>query len=127
VFPAARLIVHFLPIESDDIYKQSLRESVLSHNARCADASLLRQLEMAITEDMNQVVALHPRNSLRHSWSTLMQTLCDPSPERHNSFLLELIDGAQVHLSGVDQVAHADILHRHADLSERRTFRSAMF
>jgi hypothetical protein len=40
-----------------------------------------------------------------------MQALCDPGSERHNPFLLQLIDGAQVHLGGVDQVAHADILH----------------
>src|SRR4029078_2788718 len=37
---------------------------------------------------------------------TLMQTLRNPSAQRDDALLLQLIDRAEVHLSGVDQVAH---------------------
>ena len=55
-----------------------------------------------------QTVALHPRDRLRDRRTALAQALGDAGPHRHDALLLELEDGAQVHLRGVDQIAHED-------------------
>ena len=79
---------------------------MLPHDSRRAGASLIGQLEMAVSEDMHEVVSFHARHGLRHRRATLMQALRDPGAQWNDPLLLELIDRAEVHLGGVDQVAH---------------------
>src|SRR5919112_1139509 len=61
---------------------------------------------MPVPLHVHQVVPFHPGDRLRHRRTTLMQPLGDPGPERDDALLLELVDRPQVHLRGVDQVAH---------------------
>ena len=70
------------------------------------DATLLGELQVPVALHVDQVVPLHPGDGLRHGRATLMQPLGDPGPEGDDALLLELVDRPQVHLRGVDQVAH---------------------
>ena len=89
--------------------------------ARAAPATGVGELQMPITLDVDEVVPLHPGHRLRHRRTTLMQPLGDPRAEGNDALLLELIDRPQVHLRGIDQVAHEarldDALRRDPDLN----------
>src|SRR5215213_4639119 len=61
---------------------------------------------MPVALDMHEVVTLHPGDRLRHRRPALLQPLGYPSAERGDAFLFELIDRPQIHLGGIDQVAH---------------------
>ena len=53
-----------------------------------------------------QAVALHARHGLRHRGAGLAEALGDARAQRGDALLLELEDRAEVHLRGVDEVAH---------------------
>jgi hypothetical protein len=111
MLPAASLVVHLLPIQPDHIDQQPLGQPMLPHHSGGTHAPLGGQLQMTVTLNVHQVVTLHSGNGLRHGRATLMQALGNPRSKGNNPLLLQLIDGAEIHLGGVDQVAHPDILH----------------
>ena len=110
MLPAAGLGVHELPRQPDDVGEQPLGEPVLAHHAHGEPVALVGELEVAVTLDREQPVALHPRDRLADRRAALVQPLGDPGPQRHDALLLQLVDGPEVHLGGVDQVAHGAIV-----------------
>ena len=106
VLPAARLGVDELPVEADDVGQQPLGEPVLAHHAGGQELALVGELEVAVALHGEQPVALHPGHGLRHRGARLVQPLGDAGTQRHDALLHELVDRAEVHLGGVDQVTH---------------------
>src|SRR4051794_12915603 len=80
---------------------------MLAHDAGGPLPAEVGELEVAVTGDGEQTVALHPRDGLRHRGAGLPEAFGDPRPQRDDPLLLELVDRAQVHLRRIDQVAHA--------------------
>ena len=107
VLPPAGLVVDLLPVEPDHVDQQPLRQPVLPHHPGRPGPALVGQLQMTVALHVHEVVPLHPGHRLRDGRTALMQPLGDPGPERDDALLLELVDGAKVHLGRVDQVAHA--------------------
>ena len=68
--------------------------------------ALVGELEVAVALDGEQAVALHPGHGLRDGRTALVQPLGDPGAQRDDALLDQLVDGPEVHLGGVDQVAH---------------------
>ena len=69
--------------------------------------ALLGELEVPVALDGEQAVALHPGHRLGDGRAALVQPLGDAGAQRDDALLHELVDRAEVHLGGVDQVAHA--------------------
>ena len=59
---------------------------------------------------VTQAVALHAGHGLGDGRAALVQPLGDPGTQRDDAFLDQLIDRPEVHLGGVDQVAHRPFL-----------------
>ena len=113
VLPAAGLGVHQLPVEPDHVGEQPLGQPVLAHHPGGQAQALGGELEVAVALDGHQPVALHPGDRLRHRRARLVQPLGDPGTQRDDALLDQLVDGPEVHLRGVDQVAHRVIVtHR---------------
>ena len=110
VLPAAGLLVHLLPGQPDHVGEQPLGEPVLAHHPGREPHALVGQLEVAVTLDGHQPVPLHPGDGLRHRRPALVQALGDPGPQRHDALLDQLVDGPEVHLGGVDEVAHTALI-----------------
>ncbi len=110
VLPAARLLVDELPVEADDVGEQPLGEPVLAHHPGREPVALLGELEVAVALDGEQAVALHPGHGLGDGRPALVEPLGDPGTQRDDPLLDQLVDGPQVHLGGVDQIAHPAIL-----------------
>lgn len=106
VFPAARLGVHVLPVQADDVDQQAFGEAMFAHHRDSHASSLVGQLEMTVTGDQQETVALHASDGLAHRRTTLLEALGDPGAEGHHALLLEVVDGTEVHLRGVDQILH---------------------
>ena len=87
--------------------QQPLGEPVLAHHPGRLRPAVVGQLEVAVALDGEQAVALHPGHGLGHGRTALAEPLGDPGAQRDDALLLELEDRAQVHLGGVDEVAHA--------------------
>ena len=106
--------MHVLPVEADHVGEQPLGEPVLAHHPDGEAAALLGELEVPVALDGQQAVALHPGHRLAHRRAALVQPLGDPGAQRHDVLLDQLVDGPEVHLGGVDQVAHPAILSHRA-------------
>ena len=106
VLPAARLLVDVLPLQPDDVDEQALGEAVLAHDAGGDQPALVGELEVAVAREGEQAVALHAGHGLRHRRARVAQALGDPGAQGDDPLLHELVDRAQVHLGGVDQVRH---------------------
>ena len=65
-----------------------------------------RQFEVALLVQTQQAIAFHAGNRLRDGGTTLTKTLRDPSAHGRDAFFLELKDRAQIHLGGVNEIAH---------------------
>ena len=63
-----------------------------------------RELQVAVALDGQQPVALHPRHGLADRRAALAEPLGDAGAKRDDTLLLQLEDGPEVHLGGVDQV-----------------------
>ena len=113
VLPAARLGVHFLPRQADHVDQQPLGEPVLAHDGDGQRAALVGQLQVPVTGNVEQPVALHPRHGLADGGPALLETLGDPRTQRHYALFFEVVDGPQVHLGGIDKIVHKATL-RHA-------------
>ena len=102
-----------LPVQPDHVGEQPLGEPVLAHHPGREPRALVGELEVPVALDGEQAVALHPGHGLADRRAALVQPLGDPGAQRHDALLDQLVDGAEVHLGGVDQVAHPAILsHR---------------
>jgi beta-xylosidase len=77
------------------------------------------QLQMPIALDMNEAVPLHPRHRLAHGGSGLAEPLGDTRPQWNDALFFEFIDGAQVHLCGIDQVTVVSVHSPAFPLSNR--------
>ena len=98
--------MHVFPRDPDDLDEQALGEAVLAHDAGGHQATRFRQLEVAVALDGHQAVTLHAGHRLRHSGAGLAQPLGDARAQRDDVLLFELEDRPEVHLRGVDEVAH---------------------
>src|SRR5690554_1927764 len=74
---------------------------------------------MPITLDGQESVPLHPRHRLTDRGSGLVQPLSDTSAQRNDALLLEFEDGAQIHLGGIDQLAHTAHCSMNVSMSGR--------
>ena len=106
VHAAARLVVHVLPLQADHVHQQPLGQPVLAHDPGGLVASVVGEHQVPVVADDEQTRALHPGHRLRDGRATVVQPLGDPGPQRDDALFLQLEDGPQVHLGGVDQVAH---------------------
>src|SRR5665647_2187314 len=124
VLPAARLLMHVRPLQADHVREQPLGEAVLAHHPGGLEVPIRSQLEVPVTADHHEAVALHPGDRLRHRRTGVAETLRDPRTQRDDALLGQLVDRPQVHLGGVDQVGHAWSLrwcaHRHRQVLEPR-------
>ena len=98
--------MHELPVEADHVDEQPLGEPVLAHHPGRQARALVGELEVPVALDGEQAVALHPGHRLADRRAALVQPLGDPGAQRDDALLLQLVDGPEVHLGGVDQVAH---------------------
>ena len=106
VLPPAGLGVDELPVEADHVGEEPLGQAVLAHHPGGKSVPLGGQLEVSVALDGHQAVALHARDRLRHRRPGLVKPLRDPGTQRHDALFDQLVDGPEVHLRGVDQVAH---------------------
>ena len=106
MLPAAGLVVDELPVQPDDVDQQPLGQPVLAHDADGPGPALVAQLEVTVALDAHQVVALHARDRLGDRRAALVQPLGDAGAEGDDALLLELVDRPEVHLRGVDEIAH---------------------
>ena len=65
------------------------------------------ELEVAVALDDDEAVALHAGDGLRDRGAGVAEALGDAGAQRNDVLLLEIEDGAQVHLGGVDEIRHA--------------------
>ena len=110
MLPAAGLGVDQLPGQPDDVGEQPLGQPVLAHHPGGEAAPFVGQLEVPVPLDREQTVPLHPGHGLAHRGAALVEPLRDPGAQRHDALLDQLVDGPEVHLGGVDEVAHQAIL-----------------
>ena len=80
------------------------------------------ELEVAVALDGEQAVALHPGHGLGDGRAPGAEPLGDPGAQRHDALLLELVDGPEVHLGGVDQVASRVIAYCHLCPDDHRVW-----
>jgi hypothetical protein len=106
VLPPAGLVVHVGPVESDHVGEQALGEAVLAQHVHGLAAAVGGQFEVAVALHDDEAVALHAADGLRHRGAGVTESLGDARPQGHDVLLLEVQDGAEVHLGGVDQVRH---------------------
>ena len=107
VLPPARLLVGLLVGHADDVDQQQFGESVLAHDRDRLGAARLGERKMAVALDGQQAVALHPGHRLAHGRTALVQPLGDAGAQRRHTLLLQLEDGAQIHLGRVDEIIHS--------------------
>ena len=86
--------------------QQPLGDAVLAHDPGGEQPAVVAQLEVAVAGDVQQPVALHPGDGLRDGGAGVAEPLGDAGAQRRDALLLELEDGAEVHLRGVDEVRH---------------------
>jgi hypothetical protein len=95
--------------EPDDVGEQPLRQPVLAHHRDRLLPALLGEGQRAVVLQVHEPVPLHAAHRLRDGRARVVQPLRDAGPHRGDALLLELEDGAQVHLSGIDEVRHMPI------------------
>jgi hypothetical protein len=104
MLPAACLVVHELPVESDDVGEESLGEAVLAHDVHGLAATGRGEFEVTVARDDHEAVALHAGDGLRHGGPRVSEALGDARTQRHDVLLLEVEDRAQVHLRRIDEI-----------------------
>ena len=108
MLPAAGLLVHLLPLKADHVREQAFCQAVLAHHVACQTGPLGGELDRAVGLDRQETVTFHPSHRLRHSGAGLVQALGYPGPQRRHPLFQQLVHCAQVHLRGVDQLAHCN-------------------
>lgn len=76
---------------------------MLAHDPDGVPASLLGQLQVAITVHAEQADPFHPADGLAHRRPALVETLRDPGAKRHDALFLQLEDRTEIHLRRVDE------------------------
>jgi len=89
-------------------------ETVLAHHLDGLRVALGAEPDEPLVNDRQETVPLHPRHSLRHRRTGLVQPLDDPGTTRGDALLEQLVDRAEIHLRRVDQLAHLGCLLREA-------------
>ena len=105
VLPAAGLVVDLLPLEADDLGQEALGEAVRAHDLTGQLRADPGQFDGAVLVDEEEFVAFHARDGLGDGRAGLVEPLGDPRAQRRHALLEKLVDRAEVHLRGVDQVA----------------------
>src|SRR2546421_673361 len=83
------------------------RISTLPPPRRATSSTRTRPGSMPVAGDDHQPVAFHPADGLADRGAALPETLGDPGAQRGDALLLELVDRAEIHLGGVDELVHA--------------------
>ena len=112
MFPAARLVVHLRPVHPDHVEEEALCQAVLAQHLGRMRPTRLGQLEATIAHHVQQAVTLHARDRLRNRRAGVPQAVDDARTQGGDPVLLELEDGLEVHLGGVDQVCHVGLLYQ---------------
>ena len=99
--------MNVLPGHGEDLHQHAFRKSMFSHDAHSLLFARPRQFEVSILVDSDQAVTFHSCHRLRDGGTTLTEAFGNPGPHRGDAFFSKLIDGPQIHLGGVDEVAHA--------------------
>lgn len=120
VLPPAGLVVDEFPVEPNDIGQETLGEAVLTHDPHRLGLALMSELKVTVTAHHKQSVSFHACDRLRNRWTRVPQPLCDTCAKGDDAFFRKLVDGPQVHFSGVDQIAHICLQ------SQGRRFRTSM-
>ena len=94
------------PVEADDVEQQPFSKAVLADHLGGAAAALIGQLQRAVLRDSDEPIALHARHSLGDRGAGVVEAVDDPRAKRGDAVLLQLVDGLEVHLGGVDELAH---------------------
>jgi len=106
--------VDLLPGKADHLDQQALGQPVLAHDPRGEVGAGLGQDEVAIVlVELHETIALHACHRLGHRGTALAEPLGDPCPHRQDPLLRQLVDRPQVHLRGIDEVAHPPIVPHH--------------
>jgi hypothetical protein len=107
MLPTTGLSVHLLPRDADHIHQETLREPVLAHHPGRRLTAHRGQFQMPIIGHHEQAIALHTRDRLRDGRAALTQAFGDARPHRHDPLLLKLEHRSEVHLRGIDEIAHS--------------------
>ena len=99
--------MNVLPGHGEDFHQHAFRKPMFPHDTHSLLFARARQFKMSILVNGDEPVTLHSRHRLRDGGATLTKAFGNPGPHGGDAFFLELIDGAQIHLGGVDEVAHA--------------------
>src|SRR5690625_6214833 len=65
------------------------------------------EFQVAVPTDGEQTIAFHASHRLRHRRPRVTQALRDARAQRNNALFNQLIDSFEVHLGGVDHIAHS--------------------
>src|SRR5215217_62767 len=93
-------------VQADDVDEQALGQAVLAHDGSGQLSAVVGQLQVPVALHGEQTVALHAGHGLADRGTALVEALGDPRPKRDDPLFLQLKDGAEVHLGGVDEVVH---------------------
>ena len=101
--------MHFLEGQTEHLDEQAFGDAVLAHDLGGVLAAAGGELQVAVARHGEQAVALHPGDGLGDRGAALAQALGDPGAQGDDPLLLELEHRAEVHLRGVDEIAHPGI------------------
>ena len=104
--------MHLRPLHTDHVEEEALGQAMLAQDLGRVGSASVSQLEAAIPHDVQQPVALHACDRLRDRRAGVPQAVDDARTQGGDPVLLELEDGLEVHLGGVDQVCHVGLLHQ---------------
>ena len=112
MLPATRLVVHLRPFHTDHVEEEALCQAMLTQHLGRVRTAGLSQLKAAIPHHVQQTITLHACDRLRNRRAGVPQAVDDARTQGGDPVLLELEDGLEVHLGGVDQVCHVGLLHQ---------------
>lgn len=95
-----------IPVHPEETDEHALGEAMLAHDTHGCGPAGAREVDLAVFPDVEKAVPFHTGNRLRDRRTALGEALCYAGAQRRNPFLLQLEDGSQVHLSGVNKFAH---------------------
>src|SRR5690625_3100299 len=81
---------------------------VLAHHCSRLFPASSGEFQVAVPTDGEQTIAFHASHRLRHRRPRVPQALRNARAQRNNALFNQLIDSFEVHLGGVDQIAHSD-------------------
>lgn len=106
VLPAAGLIVHDGEVEADHVRQQRLGDAVLAQHPNRFFPTRRGQHESSVWGYLNEAIALHARNRLRHRRPRVSESLGNSGTQRSDVLFFEVKNRSEVHLRCVHQVRH---------------------